>query len=189
MPSKGGHSRLMSSKLCLNLEGLERSFIFMVQRDPYQFVDLLLIGWWQDKWKSASWTFWVQLVWALCLWAAYRFIFFCLVGVLTFAKQLKDIVTCNNMLQVLLTGNQDSAPRLHACCSWLFLLCPQCPIPSLFNSCLNPPLGTQGRSWRLNEAYFLCSRRGDAERLLGPVPHRVLLSITWTEVPPFGEIT
>ena len=54
LPSKGGHSRRMSSKLCLNLEGLARSFIFKFQRDPHQFVDLLLIGSWKDKWMSAS---------------------------------------------------------------------------------------------------------------------------------------
>ena len=29
------------------------------------------------------------------------------------------------------------------------------PLPSLINNCLNLPTGPQGRSWKLNEGYFL----------------------------------
>ena len=42
-------------------------------------------------------------------------------------------------------------------CSWLFLLVLH-PFSSLNNSCFNLT-GTQGRSWRLNEGYFLKSKK------------------------------
>ena len=38
----------------------------MVQRGHAQLMGILLIGWWGGKWKSASSTFWFQLVWLLC---------------------------------------------------------------------------------------------------------------------------
>ena len=44
LPVTGGHSRLLPSKLCPNLEGLV-SFIEMVQRGCDQLEDILLIGW------------------------------------------------------------------------------------------------------------------------------------------------
>jgi len=45
LPGKRGHSKLMPSKLCLNLEGTE-SLTVMVQRGGQdQFMDILLIGW------------------------------------------------------------------------------------------------------------------------------------------------
>ena len=34
------------------------------------------------------------------------------------------------------------------------------PLPSLISNCLNLPLGTQGRPWKLNEAHFLKARDG-----------------------------
>ena len=44
---KGGHSRIMSSKLCLNLEAIVKSFIAMIHRGGHdQLMDILLIGWW-----------------------------------------------------------------------------------------------------------------------------------------------
>ena len=56
-----------------------------------------------------------------------------------------------------LRGNQDPAPRLHYC----FLTAPPLslhPLPSLISNCLNLPFGTQERSGRLDEAYFLQTR-------------------------------
>ena len=44
LPGKGGHSRLMPT-VCLDLEGLVRTFIAMVQRQCDQLVDILLTGW------------------------------------------------------------------------------------------------------------------------------------------------
>ena len=64
-------------------------------------------------------------------------------------------------------GIQDHAPRLYCC----FLTVPPLslhPLPSLMSNCLNLPLGSQRRSWRLNEACFLKTRNGDTERLLCP---------------------
>ena len=49
--------------------------------------------------------------------------------------------------------------------------------PSLISNCLNLPFGTQGRSRRLNEAYFLQTRNGGhGKDLYWRGPHRVLLS-------------
>ena len=49
------------------------------------------------------------------------------------------------------------------------------PLPSLMNNCLNLPIGTQGRSWRLNEGN---QRNGDTGRLCAQEPHRALLGVT-----------
>ena len=50
LPGKRGQSDLMPSKLCLDLEGLVRSFILLVQRGGYdQLMDILLIAWWHGN--------------------------------------------------------------------------------------------------------------------------------------------
>ena len=41
-------------------------------------------------------------------------------------------------------------------------------LPSLICNCLIPSLGTQGRSWRLNEAYSCNQEMGGTERFLCP---------------------
>ena len=58
-----------------------------------------------------------------------------------------------------LRGNQDPAPRLEYCSLTVSLLSLHL-LPSLISNCLNLPLGTQGRPWRLNEAHFLRIRNG-----------------------------
>ena len=77
-----------------------------------------------------------------------------------------------------LRGNQDPAPRLHYCS----LIIPPLslhPLPSLINSCLNLPIGTQGRSWRLNEAYFLYSKNwGTQKSFCAQEPKRALLGVS-----------
>ena len=40
--------------------------------------------------------------------------------------------------------------------------------PSLYSNCLNLPTGTQGRSWRLKEAYLLQSRDGGTQKVFVP---------------------
>ena len=68
---------------------------------------------------------------------------------------------------------RNPAPRLHYC-----LIAP--PL-SLINNCLNLPFGTQGKFWRLDEAYFLQTRNGGHRKDLYPGgPHRVLLCFTGT---------
>ena len=75
-----------------------------------------------------------------------------------------------------LRSNQDPAPRLHYC----LLTAPPLslhPLPSLISNYLKLPFGTQGRSKRLNEAYFLQTRnRGHRKAFVPGDPHRVLLS-------------
>ena len=79
-----------------------------------------------------------------------------------------------------LRRNQDSAPRLYYC----FLTAPPLflrSLPSLISNSLNLPFGTQGKSKRLNESYFLQTRKGWEGRgrprkdLCPEGPHRVLL--------------
>ena len=66
-----------------------------------------------------------------------------------------------------LRGNQDPASRLHYC---FLTVPPWClrPLPSLISSCLNLAIGTQGRSWRLNEAYFLQARNSGHGKIFVP---------------------
>ena len=51
-------------------------------------------------------------------------------------------------------------------CTTVFLTTPL--LPSLISSCLNLTFGTQGRSRRLNEAYFLPTRNGGHRKALVP---------------------
>ena len=66
----------------------------MVQRGRDQLVDILLIGWWGDKWESASSIFRFQPVWVLRACGQHAVNLSHLVGVSVSAKQLKDIVMC-----------------------------------------------------------------------------------------------
>ena len=73
-----------------------------------------------------------------------------------------------------LKRNQDPAARLNYC----FLTVPLLslyPLLFMMSNYLNLPFGTQGRSWRFNEAYFLQTRNG-GEKFSAQEPHRVLLS-------------
>ena len=68
-------------------------------------------------------------------------------------------IRCLHHYVYSLRGNQDPAPRLYC----YFLTAPPLslhPLPSLISNCLNPSLKTQERSWRLNEAHFLKTRKG-----------------------------
>ena len=94
LPGKGGHSGLVPSKLCHDLEAVVKSFIGMVQRGYDQLVDILLTGWWGGKWESASSTFWFQQVWGLRACGQHTVNISHPVGVSVSAKQLKDIVLC-----------------------------------------------------------------------------------------------
>ena len=63
--------------------------------------------------------------------------------------------------------NQDPAPRLYYC----FVTVPPLslhPLPSLLSNCLNLPLGTQGRPWRLSEVHFLRTRNGGHRKAFVP---------------------
>ena len=78
-------------------------------------------------------------------------------------------------LCVSLQEEPGPAPRLHYC---LLTSSPLSlhPLPSLISNCLNLPFGTPGRSWRLNEAYFLQTRNeGHGKDLYPGGAHRVLL--------------
>lgn len=71
-------------------------------------------------------------------------------------------------------------------CTLLLLTLPPlspCSIPSLFNNCLNLPLGTQGRSWRAEWSLVPVFKTWGTQKGFVPkYPHRVLLDM-WTEVP------
>ena len=71
------------------------------------------------------------------------------------AKQLKGIVMC------IPRGGTRTPPQDCTVVGFFFLTAPSLsphPLPSLINISLNLLVGTQGRSWRLNEAYFLPKR-------------------------------
>ena len=55
------------------------------------------------------------------------------------------------------------------------------PLPSLISNSLNLPLGTQGRSWRLNEAPFLKTRDGRHKETFVP---RSPAGLTSSSCPP-----
>lgn len=71
------------------------------------------------------------------------------------------------LLCVSLRGNQDPAPKLYCCCLTVPLLSLH-PLHSLIRNCLNLPLGTQGRPWRLNDVHFLKARNGGHGNAFAP---------------------
>ena len=135
---------------CPNLEGVVRSFIVMVQRGRGMLVDILLIGWWGGKWEVGD-------IINLLVPTGSRV--YVLVGSIPLISptwcRFRYLQNCSKILLcVSLRGNPDSAPRLHYC----FLTAPPLsphPLPSLISIYVNWPFGTQRRSWRLKETYFL----------------------------------
>ena len=77
------------------------------------------------------------------------------VGDFSSAEELKDNILC------IPWGGTRTQPQVYII---FFLTSPLSlhPLPSLISNCLNLPFGTQGRSQRLNEAYFLQTRKGEA---------------------------
>ena len=71
----------------------------------------------------------------------------------------KGFQDMQNNSQILLCASLDGelgpCPKAAALFLWTVVPRDLHPLPSLINSCLNLAIGTQGRSWRLNEAYFL----------------------------------
>ena len=135
--------------VCPNLDGVVRSFIVMVQRGHDLLLNILLIGWWWGKWESASSTFWFQPVWGLHACGQHTVNFSHLVGVSVSVKKPKDIVMC------IPWGGTWTLPQGCIIVSWTPPPLSLHLLSSLINKCLNLPIGTQGRSWRLNESYFL----------------------------------
>ena len=85
-PGKGPQWANALKTVYLNLEGVVRSFIVMVQGGCDQLVDNLLTGWWWGKWESASSTFWFQPVWDLRACGQHTVNFSHLMGVSVSAK-------------------------------------------------------------------------------------------------------
>ena len=66
-----------------------------------------------------------------------------------------------------LRRNQDPAASLH----YYFLTTSPLPLnhlPALMSNCLHLSFGTQGRSWRQNEVYFLLTRNGGHRKAFVP---------------------
>ena len=125
-------------------------------------MDILLTGWWWDKWESASSTFWFQPVWGVCACGQHVVNFSHLVEVSVSVKQLKDNVMC------IPWGGTRTLPRGCTLVSWL--LFPYLHIPPL------PQLATVWIfSLELREGHGGCMKpiscnqeMGDTERLLCP---------------------
>ena len=103
---------------------------------------------------------------SLCLWAAY---FIHLAGVSVPVKYLKYTVMYISLGKVRLClrtayHSLTASPlSLH-------------PLLSQISICLNQPFGTQGSSWRWNEAYFLQKKKqGTQKGFCDQEPQRVLL--------------
>ena len=101
---------------------------------------------------------------------------FCSQSEVTIVHLGGDLISCRRAQRYSdvysLSRNKDSALKLHYC----FLTAPLLflhSLTSLRSNCLNLLFGTQGRSWRLNEAYFLQTRKGGHRKAF--VPFRVLL--------------
>ena len=80
-------------------------------------------------------------------------------------------------LCVSLEREPGPAPRLYCC----VLMAPPWslpPLPSLISTCLNLPLGAQGKSWRLKEVHFLKRSNGGHRGLCAQEPYRALLGYT-----------
>ena len=76
-------------------------------------------------------------------------------------------------------GSSPKTVLLFLDCSSLVFASP----PFLISNCLNLSLGTQGRSWRLNEACFLRTKKwGTQKGFCAQEPHRALLSYRITAV-------
>jgi len=57
------------------------------------------------------------------------------------------------------------------------------PLPFLFRSCLNLPISTQGRSWRLGGRLFpIIKEIGDTESLCAQKLHWALQRIIWGRI-------
>ena len=97
----------------------------------------------------------------------------CLVLKYSFLKEAQGInfslrcIRCPYYYVYPLRGNQDPVPRLN----YRYLTVPPLslhPLPSLISNCLNLPLGTQGRSCRLNETHLLRMRNGGNRKAFVP---------------------
>ena len=138
-----------------------------------QLVGILLIGWWWGNQESASSIFWFQPSRVFVL--VGRVVNFShLVGISVCAKQLKDIVMC------IPWGGTRTLPQGCVIVSWLLLPCLLFPLPSLINNCLNLPFGSQVRSWRLNEAYFLQQENRRHRTAFVPRIPTGSCSLSWT---------
>ena len=114
-------------------------------------MDVLLTGWWWVKRESASTISGSNPSWV-----------YLLVGSIQLTSStLWAVSTCRTAQRYCfvysLSENKDPVPKLYYC----FLTVPPWSLhsfPSLISASFNLPTGTQERSWRLNEAYFLQSR-------------------------------
>ena len=95
------------------------------------------------------------------------------------------VETSKILLYVSLGGNKDPAPKLHYC----FQKTPPLslhPLLSLISNCLNLPFGIQGKSWRLNGAFFLQTRNERSRRAF--VSRRVTQSLAGFQGGPFSPL-
>ena len=147
--------------MCSNLEGLVKRFIVMVQRGHDPLVDILLTGWWWNKWESASSTFWFQVVWGLHVCGKHTVNFSHLVGFSDLQNSSK-ILLCISLERG--SGHCPKAALFCVCVGvrgagrgrlfWLFFPLSLYHLPSLVSNCWTHSLEFR-ESRILNEDYFL----------------------------------
>ena len=148
LPGKGGLSRLRPSKAYVPTWERLRSFIVIVQRGS-DWLSRIFFWWGGGEVRSLHHQpSGPTGLGSTSLWAAYH----CKLLTSPTWKSFNICKIAQRYCVYHLMGKQDPAPRLllAVCFS---LVSP--PIPSLINNCLNLPIGTQGRSWKLNEGCFL----------------------------------
>ena len=125
-------------------------------------MDILLTGCCWGEWESAPSTFWFLLVWGLCSSGRHAINFFHLAGLSGSANQLKGAVLC------ISRGETRILPQSCTIVFWHSPACLSILLPSLTGNSVNLPFGTQGRSRRLNEAYFLPKRNSGDRKTFVP---------------------
>ena len=124
---------------------------------------------------------WFQPVWGPRTCGQLLINFSNLVGVAVSEKQLRDTAVCLPQWGTRTLPQGCTAVSLD--CSSLISTSPPFALHhllSLISFRLNLLFRIEGRSWRLNEGYFLSSRNGDTEKLLypgapqGPAPYHLL---------------
>ena len=133
----------------------------IVQRGHDQLVDTLLMGWWWDKWESATSTFRFSRP-RICMFVGS-------IPLLTLLPRGGGFSICRTVQRYCcvypLMGKIGSCPKAALDCFSLIFH----PLPSIISNCLYLPAVPQGRSWRLNEGSFLLPKQWGAQE-----PHGAL---------------
>ena len=144
---KGGHSGLMPSKPCVPTWGRDwESFIVIVQRGS-------LHGHSSDGWVVRQ--VGISIINLRSNWSGVYLFVGSMPSLIINFSHLREFQFLQNSSEILFCVfiDGESGPCPKAALDSLSLVLH--PLPSLINSCLPQPTGTQGSSWKLSEGCFL----------------------------------